>query len=70
MQVTETDGLMDSLPCGCKATACDKGWRVEAVSFLCDAHKQGDVVTRDITRTLKAYLDDTRPGHMDRPYGL
>ena len=36
-----------SLSCGCKATACDAGWRIEAEAFLCEKrHKLGAVIPR------------------------
>lgn len=39
--------LFASLPCGCKATACDISWRIEAEAFLCEKrHKQGTVIPR------------------------
>lgn len=37
----------ESLPCGCKVSACADGWRVEAEAFLCTKrHKQGAVLPR------------------------
>ena len=40
----DRESLWQSLPCGCKASACDTGWRIEAEAFLCDSrHKQGQV---------------------------
>jgi hypothetical protein len=45
--VSEIPSLWESLPCGCKATACDTGWQIEAEAFLCEKrHKQGSVLPR------------------------
>lgn len=45
-----TESLWETLPCGCKAAACDKGWRIEAEAFLCTKrHKQGDTTKRIYT---------------------
>ena len=46
------ESLFTSLPCGCKAVACDNGVRVEATAFSCTKrHKQGDRTKRLYTLT-------------------
>lgn len=55
--------MSQPLPCGCKANACVDGWIVAAVSFLCDAHKQGAFVRNewshaDVLREIRGGYDD------------